>query len=177
MKRYLGSSITAYAAIAAPCLSVFCVAFGVFALTSEISFATCFLFVLSFLGGIIWVFYIKKVSPNLYSWGYFGKEKISVSNLFSKSYEIKYVKCKSVGIALYYHGFTNHTEGIPQYFIYFSYDRFDEKYKIAINHWCATDRRVKVGFDKKLYNYLCEILPDKQANMLRRDYQFMILNK
>lgn len=173
MRRYVGSPLTAYAAIAAPCLSLFCLGFGIFAIISEISPATCFVFILGVSVAVAWVLYIKKISKQLYSWACFGKEKVSIKGLLSKLYEIEYSKCRSVGIGFYVHGYTSPDIGIRQWYIYFSYDLFEEKYKAAINHWHINERRLKVGFDKRLYKYLLKTLPQAQAVMLERDYNYV----
>ena len=70
MKKYLGSVMTAFAAIISPCFIVGPVVFGVFILTAEISVATAFLFVMCLSCSILWSYYLWKEKNQLYSWGH-----------------------------------------------------------------------------------------------------------
>ena len=82
-----------------------------------------------------------------------------------------YEKCSGCGIGLYTHGILNSKAGTRMYFIYLSYDMFDERFREDINLWKPSQTRIKVQFDVKLYDYLLTVLPKKQSRMLLRDYE------
>ena len=171
MKKYLGSEITVFAAIIIPIFLCFPPAFGFFAMCSKISVATVFLT----LGGVgcsvIWGLYTKKYINQLYSWGIFQKKAVKVITLFSKNSIILYDKCKSCGIGFYTHGVFNSQIGTKVFFIFLSYDVFNEKFRSKINLWKPTETRIKVKFSKRLYEYLLTVLPRKQSLMLQNDYK------
>ena len=174
MKKYLGSMMTAYAAIISPCFIVGPVVFGVFILTAEISVATAFLFVMCLSCSILWSYYLWKEKNQLYSWGTFKETAVYVSVPFQKPFAIEYDKCKSCGIGMYRHAFMNSQNsllGSNVYFIFMSVDYFPEKYRTQINLWKPSQKQIKVQFSKKLYSYLLTVLPRKQAMMLKGDYE------
>lgn len=171
MRKYLGSKITAFAAIVVPLYICFPLLFGASALYSEISGAT----VLVAFGGIacalIWGFYLKTIRNQLYSWGYFTSDGVRIITCFSKSTTLVYEKCKGCGIGFYTHGILNSKVGSKIYFIYLSYDVFNERFRENINLWKPSETRIKVQFDAKLYDYLLTVLPEKQSRMLLQDYK------
>ena len=170
MKKYLGSKITAFAAVVAPlflCCPLLC---GVFVLCTEISGATVFLFCGGLACSFVWGLYIKNTKNQLYSWGYFMCDAVRIKTLFSPNISMVYEKCKGCGIGFYTHGVLNSGAGSKVYFIYLSYDILDEYYRTNINLWKPSQTRIKVQFSKKLYDYLCAIMPRKQSQMLIQDY-------
>ena len=170
MKRYLGSAITAFAAFMIPFFILFPVAFAILVLSVEISFATSLIFLGCISCSITFFIYLKQVNNQIYTWGYFSSNNVEIKTLFSKGYTINYSSCKACGIALYTHGFLN-SVGSNKFFIFLSYNRFDEKYRYKINLWKPSRTQIKVEFDTNLYNYLLTVLPDKQVRMLVNDYE------
>lgn len=175
MKKYLGSEMTAYAAIIAPFFIFGPLLFGIFVLTAEISGATVFLALLCASCAVIWGLYIKSKSAQLYSWGYFNHEGIQVRTLFSGKQMIEYKKCRGCGIGYYIHGVLNSNAGTKIFYIFFSYDAFDESYRTNMNLWKPSKTQVKVEFSKELYYYLLEVLSPKQSARLSRDYEKYIV--
>jgi len=171
MKKYLGSKVTAFAAILAALFTCCPLIFGFCALFTEISGATVFLALGGIACTVIWGLYIKNISNQLYSWGTFQNKDVRVTTGFSKSNKIIYEKCKGCGIGFYTHGILNSKAGTKIYFIFLSYDVFDESFRSDINLWKPSQTRIKVAFSKKLYNYLIATLPKKQSLMLRSDYE------
>lgn len=170
MKKYLGSKMTAYAAIVILIFVFGPVLFGVYTLTVEVDGATVLL-ALGLACTVVWALYIKEVRNQLYSWGHFYDEGVQVKTLFSKVHTMEYKKCRGCGIGYYIHGVLNSNVGSKIFYIFFSYDVFDESYRAHMNLWKPTQTQIKVEFSKKLYNYLLEVLPSKQSAMLRRDYE------
>lgn len=171
MNKYLGSKMTAYAAFIAPLFVIFPLIFGIAMLSTEISGATVLIAIGSVMCTVIWGYYIVSVSNQLYSWGRFQSEDVRVRTGFAKKHTIIYKKCKSCGIGFYTHGVLNSKVGTKECFIFLSYDAFDESFRANINLWKPTETRIKVGFSKKLYQYLISNLPEKQSSMLQRDYE------
>lgn len=171
MRKYLGSKITAFATIVAPLFVCFPLLFGVYALCAEISGATLFLLLGCIACAFVWGFYIKNIRNQLYSWGYFTKDGVQIKTCFSKSTTMVYEKCKGCGIGFYTHGILNSKVGTKIYFIYLSYDMFNERFREEINLWKPSPTQIKVQFDAKLYDYLLAVLPEKQSRMLLRDHK------
>lgn len=171
MKKYLGSKMTAYAAIIAPLFILGPLLFCVWVLCAEISEATVFLALGCVACAFVWGLYIKDKCEQLYSWGYFRDEGIRVKALFSKERTIEYNKCRSCGIGYYIHGVLNSKIGTKVFYVFFSYDVFNESYRTNMNLWRPSQVQIKVEFSKKLYDYLMEVLPQKQSEMLHCDYE------
>lgn len=170
MRKYLGSKMTAFAAIVLP-LFLFCpLLLGACALSAEISGATMFLLIGGIACAFVWGLYAKNIGNQLYSWGFFTNDGVKIMVGFSKSITMIYENCKGCGIGFYTHGILNSKVGTKIYFIYLSYDMFDEYYRSNINLWKPSQTRIKVQFNKKLYDYLLVVLPRKQSQMLSRDY-------
>ncbi len=170
MTRYLGSTITAFAAFVIPFFILCPFAFVVLALTSQISLATLIFSVGCIWCSVICFIYLKQVHNQIYMWGCFSSKNVKIKTIFSKGYTINYLSCASCGIALYTHGFLN-SVGTNKFFIFLSYDRFEEKYRYKMNLWKPSRTQIKVEFDTKLYNYLLTVLPGKQVKMLIHDYE------
>ena len=171
VKKYLGSSITAYAAFIAPLFICLPLLFGFVALSSQVNEATiCIL-----LGGVlctaVWGLWLKENAIQLYTWGDFLRDGVRVKTLFSKTYMFQYTRCFGCGIGYYTHGILNSKIGTKVYFIFLSYDKFDENYRSRINLWKPTKTRIKVKFNKDLYDFLIAVLPKTQSQMLSRDYK------
>lgn len=171
MKRYLGSSIDAYVAILVPFFIFFPLLLGMNSLRIGVDAARIFLLAGCVLCTIIWVWYLKQIHIQLYSWGYFFDKSVQVKPLFAKSYIIEYAKCFGCGIGYYTHGFLNPQVGIKYYYIFLSYDKFDERYRTRINMWRPTKTQIKVKYSKTLYNFLIDVLPKTQAKVLEQDYK------
>lgn len=171
MKKYLGSNIMAFSAIVAPLYVFAPPVLCIFMLGTEISPATIFLTLGGLLCTIVSGLYIKNISSQLYSWGIFHFTGVKIITVFSKSYELSYEKCKSCGIGYYTHGILNTKIGSKEFFIFLSYDRFDESYRTQINLWKPSKKRMKVKFNKKLYKHLFSVLPQEQSCKLQKDYK------
>ena len=172
MRKYLGS---AFAAIVSPCFIVFPVVLMMLIIreSNNIDAATILLCIMCISGSIMWGNFVWKQRKILYVWGYFQPCAVYVKILFNKTFPIYYDQCKSCGIAYYRHAFMNNTNSIlgsDLYFIYLSLDTFNEKYRNNINLWIPSQNRIKVKFNKELYEQLLLWLPQKQADMLIKDY-------
>lgn len=170
MRKYLGSKITGFAAIIAPLFLCCPLLFGFCALCTEISDATVFLFSGGIACAVVWGLYIKNIRNQLYSWGYFTSNGVQIITCFSQRSSMVYEKCKGCGIGFYTHGVINSKVGTKIYFIYLSYDVFDEHFRSNINLWKPSHTQIKVQFSKKLYDYLLVVMPRKQSQMLTQDY-------
>ena len=171
MRKYLGSTITAYAAFMAPLIGL-CLPLilGILALSIEVSGAS-FLFAVGCMACmIVYGLYIKSISNQLYSWGVFLNDHVKIMTLFSKNKTLMYENCNSCGIGFYTHGILNSKAGFKVYFIFLSYDVFKESFRQNMNLWKPSQMQIKVQFDKKLYDYLLTVLPKKQKKMLSQDY-------
>lgn len=174
MKKYLGSSISAYCAAMLLILSTFSIGFGIFAVSCESSIATFFLLAMCLFSCICGIYYLWICRSQLLSWGDFRDKAVYVHTLFQKEFSIDYEKCRSCGIGMYRHAFMNSQNsklGSNVYFIFMSLDYFPEKYRTQINLWKASQRQIKVQFSTKFYFYLMTILPKKQAMLLKADYE------
>jgi hypothetical protein len=171
MRKHLGSG---YAAILTPFFIVFPIVFAIIALSSEISAATVFLSVLCVSCCVLWGHFFWKRRNILYAWGTFRENDVYVKMLFDKSFSLSYDKCRSCGIAFYRHTFLNVRKsalGSELFYIFLSVDFFDEKYRNQINLWAPSKSRIKVRFSRDLFDYLLARLPQKQADMLKRDFE------
>ena len=172
MKKYLGSIMTAYAAVIAPLFIILPLLFaGIILFTVEISGATVFLTCMFCGCSVIWIIYIKREILQLYAWGYFWETCVKIRCPFIREFALDYEACRAVGIGCYTHGVLNSRLGTKHYFIYLSYDYFDVKYSERINLWKPSKQRIKVQFSNKVYVYLLSTLPKKQAKMLEQSYR------
>lgn len=171
MRKYLGSKVTAFAAIIVPLFICCPLPLGLFVLFTEMSGATVFIAIGAILCSSVWGLYIKDIWNQLYSWGIFTSNGVRIITWFHKSTTVVYEKCKGCGIGFYTHGLLNSTVGTKIYFIYLSYDVFDEHFRSNINLWKPSKTQVKVQFSKNLYDYLLINLPKKQSQMLIKDYK------
>ena len=171
MRKYLGSTITAYAAFVAPLIGLgLPLILGILALSSEVSGVSFLLAAGCMAGMIVYGLYIKSISNQLYSWGDFSTDGVKIRTLFSKNTILMYEKCNSCGIGFYTHGILNSKTGSKVYFIFLSYDVFKESFRQNMNLWKPSQTQIKIQFDKKLYDYLLTVLPKKQKKMLSQDY-------
>lgn len=172
MKKYLGSTITAFAAVVAPLFVVFPLLFAAIILcTAENSGTTVFLACMLCFCAAVWIIYIKREILQLYAWGSFEANCVKIHYPFAKEYSLEYEKCLAVGIGSYTHSLLNSRIGSKVFFIYFSYDYFETKYAEKMNLWKPSKKRIKVQFDKELYAYLLSNLPKKQVKMLEQSYR------
>ena len=177
MKKYLGSRMTAYAAVICPLLVIAPLLFAIVALCSEISTATLLLAVLCCSCSVIYIIYIQKEALQLYAWGVFEETAVRVRCFLRNDFALDYEKCLGVGIEHYNHNAIHTNIGSKVFFIYLSYDYYETKYRGKINLWKPNERRIKVQFDKKLYEYLLSVLPKKQAMMLQQDFRILFSEK
>lgn len=98
----------------------------------------------------------------------FSNVGITPKSLFSKSELIPYTSFHRIGIAVSEKGKKE------KYYIFFSPDEFGESYRCRIEQWQATNGRLVIKFDKKLYNYLLTVLPPKRKLFLDMDYRMFI---
>ncbi|MBE6549125.1 MAG: hypothetical protein E7670_01710 [Ruminococcaceae bacterium] len=175
MKKYLGSKITAYAAVVSLFFIFAPLMFGLYLLCFVSVNAGSIFFVVAGIGcACAWGVFIKKESIQLFSWGTFQDKGVQIKTIFSKPIFLDYEKCKYCGIGYYVHGILNSKAGSNVFFIFLSYDAFDEAYRSKMNLWKPSKTRIKVGFNKKLYNHLITVLPKKQALKLIKDYETLI---
>ena len=149
MKKYLGSRMTAYAAVICPLLVI-----------APLPFLRVPLYQLSGL-------YSQYVPPF----------SVRVRCFLRNDFALDYEKCLGVGIEHYNHNAIHTNIGSKVFFIYLSYDYYETKYRGKINLWKPNERRIKVQFDKNLYEYLLSVLPKKQAMMLQQDFRILFSEK
>lgn len=172
MKKYLGGVMGAYCAVMSFIAIVVSIIFAIVILLSGIDAGRIFLALLCVSCIIIWCLIIRKYAIQFYGWGVFNEKGIQIKTLFSrKPIEIEYAKCKSIGIGLYVHGVMNSDVGSKVKYIFFSYEPFNEEFRLNINQWQPAPTRIKVEFSKKLYDYLLTVLPEEQADCLKSDYE------
>jgi len=163
--------MTMYAAIVAPILALLPLVLGVLMLTSKVEAITIILFCCMVFCSVVIGIYIVSVSNQLYSWGFFQENGVYVKTLFSKPYLVEYERCSEIGIDYYIHGVFNSEAGSKIFFIYFSNESLPTEYRGHINLWKPSKYRIKVKFDKKLYNYLLTVLPNKRVLKLQFDFK------
>ena len=122
MKKYLGSRMTAYAAVICPLLVIAPLLFAIVALCSEISTATLLLAVLCCSCSVIYIIYIQKEALQLYAWGVFEETAVRVRCFLRNDFALDYEKCLGVGIEHYNHNAIHTNIGSKVFFIYLSYD-------------------------------------------------------
>ena len=119
MKQYLGSSMTAFAAVVTPLFVVLSLLFaGIILFTAEISGATVFLSCMCCGCSVIWFVFIKKEALQLYAWGTFEQTCVRIHSPFTSEIILDYDKCNDMGIGCYTHGVLNSRIGSKIYFIY-----------------------------------------------------------
>ena len=162
----------AYCAVASIIIILFFIIFAIAILTPPIYTAQIILAIFCFIGAIILASFLHKYGLQFYSWGTFDENGVIVKSLFSKKcIKIEYEKCKSIGIGLYVHGVAGSNIGSQVKFVFFSYNEFNEQFRLNINQWQPNETRIKVGYSKKLYDYLLTVLPEEQASILKNDYE------
>ena len=172
MKKYLGGAMTIYCAIIPIIAIIIFIKLSIVIFERGIDFFSI-VFALWCVGFvIIWGLIMHKYTLQFYSWGIFDEKGIQIKTLFSKKcIEIEYAKCKSIGIGLYVHGVMGSGLGSKVKYIFFSYQPFNEDYRLNINLWQPSPTRIKIEFSKKLYDYLLTVLPEEQATCLKNDYE------
>ncbi len=170
MKKYLGSIMTGYAALVTLCLIMFPIVFAIIILVSTNDNAATFVAIGCGLCSAILVMYIKGVLRELYSWGYFEENQVVVRTWFLQPILISYSKCRCCGIMYYNHTIGSSSIGTKHFYIFLSYDSFDEKYRTNANKYMVTPTQIKVRFSVDMLEYLAGILPPKLKNSLIRDY-------
>lgn len=171
MKKYLGASIDAFVAIIVPFAIFIPLLFGIDMLKTGVDAARIILLTGCVLCALIWSVYLKQMRFQLYAWGRFSDKGVQVKSLFAKTNFIEYAKCLGCGIGYYTHGFLNPQVGIIYYYIFLSYDKFDEQYRRRINLWKTTKTQIRVKYSKELYDFLIKILPKNQSRALEQDYK------
>lgn len=158
-------------ALIIPLLCLLPTALGITALSSSVETVTIALFVFGIVCTALLCFSLYKVKAleQFYTWIVLDESRILVKTLFKKSYCLEYGKCAQIGIGGYIHHV--YTVGTSVKFIYFSYDKIAENLKTRLNTVHPTKRFVKVAYSDKLYNYLMDILPQKQTAELERTKQ------
>lgn len=176
-RRYLGSIFSAYAALILPLFSIAPLVFAIIVLKAEISVSTVFLSLMCLSCSFLWMLFAWKRRNQLYAWGVFTDSAVYVTVLLQKPFSIPYNCCQGCGIGFYRHAFLNSRNsllGSDCYFIFLSKQPFDEQYRDKINQWLSSSARIKVSFNKQLYDFLINRLAEKQARMLERDYNRFI---
>lgn len=174
MKKYLGGAMGAYCAFAFILFIIGPLIFAIVILSTGIDFFSIIIALWCIACPILLGIYARQGNIGLqcFSWGVFNEKGIQIKTPFSRKHiEIEYAKCKSIGIALYVHGVMNSDVGSKVKYIFFSYEPFNEEFRLNINQWQPSPTRIKVGFDKKLYDYLLTVLPEEQADCLKSDYE------
>lgn len=172
MKKYLGSYMNVYGAVVAPVFAILPLVLAVYiGVTTEISGAAVFLICLCCACSVIWSVYVKKEALQFYAWGTFEQDCVRIRGLFVPEFILEYKMCKDVGVGSYTHGILNTSVGSKIYFIYLSYEQFDEKYRHHINLWKPNTKRIKIQFSQEALSYLCACLPKNQAKMLENSYE------
>ena len=176
MRRYLGNIMSAYAAIIIPLFIIGPIVFAILSLRSVFSFETIIISMGCLCCSLVFALYIKSFSRSLYSWGILNEYSIIVKSILEKPYTITYSKCKSCGIGYYLHSVLNRNWGSKHYYIFISYDRFDESFRNRMNYYKQTTSQFKVPYTKSIYLFLISVLPHKLANNLQQDYNRYFAN-
>ena len=171
VKKYLGSPITAFAAIIMPLIVCLPLCLGIIAFSSQINSVSICLFFSGIPCTIVLALWQKEIAIQLYAWGVFLSDGVRIKTFFSKGFLLQYTRCFGCGIGYYTHGILNSEIGTKIYFIFLSYDKFDERYRTRINLWKPTKTQIKVKFTKDLYDFLITVLPKAQLQMLIQDYK------
>ena len=170
--------MTAYCAIVLPLISIILpLVLGMLVFTAPIEPATIFLSIFCVLCVIVGFINMRKVSRQLYSWGIFKKDGISIVSFLRCKTTILYKNCKSCGIGYYFHSVAGTDIGSRVCYIFFSYEPFDESYRIRMNMWKPSNTRIKIEFNKKTYSYLMSVLPDAYAKRLQSDYEKYVVKR
>lgn len=103
--------------------------------------------------------------------GIFEKDKVIVKCIFRKTYSISYDKFKDVGIGYYTHGVLNSSLGSNVSYIYFACGKLKDEQKYNINLLKPSKSFVKLGFSKKNYDDMIEVLPAELSDMLKDSYE------
>lgn len=172
MKRYLGSFNTLYSAIVSIVMIFLFLSLGIFIYLDDSSILGKSISIANFLGAFILVILIIRKRDILFCWGIFDEKGIVIRPLLKKSYRIDYSKCADVGIGIFYAG-KGGNGGFAHRYIYLSYGYISNEHKCNINRLLPSNSCVKIGYNKKTYDYLVNVMPLIQSRMLTKDYNFM----
>ena len=161
-----------YCAFLCPMLMLFSLAFAVLVLSTHISFPTIFIATCCFAFALLIAYIAYQNRYSLFAFGHFDFEGVHIKCLFSPEDFIPYTNFNYIGIGMYVHGVMNTKLGSKHFYIILSCEGFDEKLKLDINRWKASEKRIKAGFDPKLYKHLLMVLPTKQKLKLQEEYRF-----
>ena len=177
IKKYLGTWINAYCALVCIVLVFLSLTFAVLVLSAEISTSTVIiaLWCLAFTCIIAYVAYKNRYG--LFAVGHFQNDGLLVKCLFSKDKFIPYCQFNYISMGMYIHRVLSTSLGSKLYYIILSCDGFDENLKLNINHWRASEKHIKVGHNKKLFNYLIAVLPKKHSLKLLEDKAALLAEK
>ena len=165
MKKYLGAYPMLFTVIFTSIFCVGCVGLAVYCLLMMETFDASGIFALFLIVFTVYVATLFAHFSNIFlSWGTFTEEGVSVKSWFRPVFTMEYAKCRDVGIAVYV---PPYNAGVPYIFIYLSYDPIAKRYLHQINELRPTERFIRVGYSKKMYNYLMGVLPKQQACLLK----------
>lgn len=174
MMLYLGTVPELLLAIILPAAIVWmCVIGVVLLITVKPVFIAVFLALMFESGSVSWSILLWKSRDLLYAMAKFGQDSVSIHAPFKEAFDIKYNKCKSIGIAMYRHAFMNNPNslfGTNVWYIVLSIDKFPEKYRYCANLWKPSRGQLKLKYTYKRYKKLIEILPYEQAWMLKTEH-------
>jgi len=177
MKRYAGDYMTAYCGFVLFVFTIGPIVLSCLLLAHDVSMREIFfsgmLVCLSCLCG----YWMVHRSEMLYSWYEFREEGVVVKSLFKRSYFVLYSQCNIVGIGYYIHGTLNSNVGSKLYYIYLSNQLIDEKYRHHMNLLIPSKSCLKIGYNKKTYEFLIQHLPKSQAVSLEADAKRLSLLK
>ena len=171
MKRYVGAAINAYVGIALLLFvvgSLFCAVALVTMESADAGSVLCAFICL--LAVIFWGLYARQCALQLYAWISLNQSSVRVKALLTKPFVIWYKDCKCIRIGYYTHGIANSSIGSKVYYIILSHSVLNERDLACINLWKPSKSGIKIGFNKKTYNYLLSVLPEKQRQLLFQDY-------
>lgn len=172
MKKYLGSKISAFCAIALLFLIFLPLVLSFLILCVKVEFATVMLCLFGILCSVIQTVYLKRVRKRLYSWGIFNEFGVVIKTLGNHKKFVGYNQYKDIGIGYYFHhGISSSSAGIKVSFIYFSREKLNNDYKGNIVRWNIGDDDCMVGFNQKFFDYLLKVLPAQKARKLETDYE------
>ncbi len=180
MKKYLGTWISLYGAIAWPIICmlplVLAIIVGKEAPSSEIV-PTIVLVAMCLVAEIVLIKYSidLDIPGQFYSWGYFRGDGVEIKSPFRKKYVIEYSKCADIGVGYYIHGVLNSKIGSKVIFIYLSYNKIGESHKRNMNLLHPSGTFVKLAYSEKLSQFLLKALPKPQRMIFRENCRWMEL--
>ena len=177
MKRYAGDYMTAYVGFTSILFIIGPVIFMIVVLTAQVSVATICLSGFCICCSVMWGMILVKYGAYVFSWCELSENEVIIKTWFKKPYIIRYDQCSDIGIGFYIHGVMNSSLGSKHYYIYLSYGRIDESLKSRINHLVSSKTCLKIGYNRKTYEYLLQHLPKSKAISLKADAKKLSLVK